>query len=67
MDTVKTELNIYNDRIYVFSPRGDVINLPAGSTPVDFAYSIHSAIGNKMVGARVNNKIVTFDYQNTKW
>ena len=63
MDTVKTELNIYNDRIYVFSPRGDVINLPAGSTPVDFAYMIHSAIGNKMVGARVNGKIVTFDYQ----
>ena len=63
MDTVKTELNIYNDRIYVFSPKGDVINLPAGSTPVDFAYMIHTAIGNKMVGARVNGKIVTFDYQ----
>ncbi len=63
MDTVKTELNIYNDRIYVFSPKGDVINLPAGSTPVDFAYMIHTAIGNKMVGARVNGKIVNFDYQ----
>ena len=63
MDTVKTELNIYNDRIYVFSPKGDVINLPAGSTPIDFAYMIHTAIGNKMVGARVNGKIVTFDYQ----
>ena len=62
MDTVKTELNIYNDRIYAFTPQGDVINMPAGSTPIDFAYKIHSDIGNTMVGAVVNDKPVDVDY-----
>lgn len=63
MDTIKTDLDSFNENVYCFSPKGDVKSLSYGSTPIDFAYSVHSAIGNTMVGARVNGKIVTFDYK----
>ncbi len=56
------KIDMFADEVFVFSPKGDVINLPAGATPIDFAYSIHSAIGNSMVGAAVNGRIVTFDH-----
>ncbi len=59
---LKDDLSLFSDSVFCFTPSGEVKNLTVGSTPIDFAYSIHSAVGNKMVGARVNNKLVTFDY-----
>ncbi len=63
MKLLKNDLDLFSDNVYCFTPSGEVKNLPAGSTTIDFAYSIHSAVGNRMVGARVNDKLVTIDYE----
>ncbi|MFH2102051.1 MAG: bifunctional (p)ppGpp synthetase/guanosine-3',5'-bis(diphosphate) 3'-pyrophosphohydrolase [Chloroflexota bacterium] len=60
VDSMKTD--VFRDRVYIFTPRGDIIDLPAGSTSIDFAYQVHTDIGNRCRGAKVNGKLVTLDY-----
>ena len=62
LSLLKSDLNLFSENVYCFTPTGDVKTLPAGSTPIDFAYSVHSAVGNRMVGARANGKLVPINY-----
>ncbi len=55
------KIDMFDDEVFVFTPKGNVMSLPAGSTPIDFAYAIHSGVGNAMIGAKINNRIASFD------
>jgi GTP pyrophosphokinase len=61
VDSMKTD--VFKDRVYVFTPRGDIIDMPAGSTPIDFAYHVHTSVGDRCRGAKVNGKLVPLDYE----
>ncbi len=63
MAAIKVDFDVYNDQVYVFSPKGELFTIPKGATTIDFAYYIHSGIGDKMTGAKVNDKIVNVDYE----